>query len=102
MPQTAPPAKPAPASATDRNGRRRDQLDLGRAMDVDELNQQVGDPVILQSAFELDKLFFQVGHAYAGPFTGRSRLAAWQTALKKNASAIFDPRLLATATRPSQ
>ena len=62
-------------------GRRRDELDLGCAVDVDELDQQVGDPVILKSALELDKLFFQVGHAYAGPFLGRCRLAAWQIAL---------------------
>ncbi len=75
MPQTAPPAKPAPISATDRKVDRRNELDLGRPVDVDELDQQVGDPVILKSALELDKLFFQVGHAYAGPFSGRESWA---------------------------
>ena len=51
-------------------GRRRNELDLGRAVDVDELDQQVGDAVILKSALERDKLFFQVGHAQEDPFLG--------------------------------
>ena len=63
MPQTAPPAKPAPVSATDAQSSSRDKLDFGRTMDIDKLNQQIGDAVILQSAFELDKLLFQAGHA---------------------------------------
>ena len=63
-------------------------------MDVDELNQQVGNAVILQSPLKLDKLLFQVGHTYAGPFSGRCRLAARQAPLPA-CTPVCDPRLLA-------
>jgi hypothetical protein len=41
-------------------GRSRDELDLGRPMDVDELNQQILDAVSLKSSFELGKLFIEI------------------------------------------
>ena len=63
MPQTAPPAKPAPLSATGSQGRRGHELDLGGAMDVDKLDQQVVDPVIFKSVLEGDEMVILGGHA---------------------------------------
>ncbi len=92
------PARETGADFRDRpQGRRRHELDLGCAVDVDELDQQVGDPVILKSALELDKLFFQVGHAYAGPFLGRDDLPV-NMLCAVQLRRILDHRLLATAT----
>ena len=45
IPQTAPPANPAPASTTAAKAPAGHELHLGRAVDVDELDQQVLDAV---------------------------------------------------------
>ena len=43
------------------------ELDLGRAVDVDELDHQVADPVIFKSPLEIDKLGIDCGHALIDP-----------------------------------
>ena len=68
MPQTAPPAKPAPDSATARKRVGRNELDLGRAVDIDELDQEKGDAVDLHSVFELGELGVEMRHTLIWSF----------------------------------
>ena len=71
MPQTAPPAKPAPIPRRC-EGPRGDQLDLGRAVDVDELDQEKVDVVGFKLMDELVEFGFLLGHAGLVLSFGRS------------------------------
>ena len=87
MPQTAPPAKPAPDFRHGPQGLRRNELDLGRAVDVDELDQQIGDSVVFQSVCELAECVVEMRHAVSSPFFGTNEGIRFSATTRSHARA---------------
>ena len=81
------PAREAGAGFCHRSQRpRRHELDLGRAVDVDELDQQIGDAVVLQSVLRARRARRRDGTCLVRSFL--------QAATNGR---LFEPRLLATS-----